>query len=131
MRTRDWLRQAEKDLAHARRDVEGGDYEWACFSAQQAAEKVVKALYQSIHIDVGGHSVSKMLRDLPAELNPVVALIEAAKELDKHYIPSRYPNFHTEGAPLDYYTEAEARRAVENARQILEFCRSKIPRDQL
>jgi len=52
MRVRDWMRQAEKDLGHARRSLDGGDYEWACFSAQQAAEKAVKALYESIHIRV-------------------------------------------------------------------------------
>ena len=26
-RAKDWMRQAEKDLSHARRDLEGGDYE--------------------------------------------------------------------------------------------------------
>ncbi len=51
-RAKDWMRQAEKDLSHARRDLEDGDYEWACFSAQQAAEKAVKALYQSLRVEV-------------------------------------------------------------------------------
>jgi HEPN domain-containing protein len=53
------------------------------------------------------------------------------KELDRHYIPSRYPNFHPEGAPMDYYTSADARRAIEGAGRIIEFCRNKIPEDQL
>jgi len=44
-RATDWLRQALRDLEHAKRSVELGDYEWACFAAQQAAEKAVKALY--------------------------------------------------------------------------------------
>jgi len=44
-RAADWLRQALRDLEHAKRSVELGDYEWACFAAQQAAEKAVKALY--------------------------------------------------------------------------------------
>ena len=43
-----------------------------------------------------------MLGDLPASLASTKELIETSKELDKHYIPTRYPNFHTEGAPLDY-----------------------------
>jgi len=131
MRTRDWFRQAEKDLQHAKRSVESEDYEWACFAAQQAAEKAVKALYQSIHVDSIGHSISRMIGDLPASLEPPEDLVEWAKELDKHYVPSRYPNFHPEGAPLDYYTAREARRAVEGAQMIIEFCRSKIPEDQL
>jgi len=131
MRTKDWFRQAQKDLQHARKSVHAGDYEWACFASQQAAEKAVKALYQSLHVDAIGHSISRMMQDLPASVKPAVDLVEGAKELDKHYIPSRYPNFHPEGAPLDYYTEREARRAVEEAESIVEFCRSKIPQNQL
>jgi HEPN domain-containing protein len=131
MRTKDWFRQAEKDLQHTRRAADGGDFEWACFAAQQAAEKAVKALYQNMHVDVIGHSVSRMLQDLPSSVKPPEDLIESAKELDKHYIPSRYPNFHPEGAPLDYYTEREARGAFGGAERIIEFCRSKIPEDQL
>ncbi len=46
-RTKDWLDQAQWDLKHAENDVTGGYYEWACFSAQQAAEKALKAVYQS------------------------------------------------------------------------------------
>lgn len=50
-RARDWLDQALRDLNHARSDLDGEYYEWACFSAQQAAEKAVKALYQAVGID--------------------------------------------------------------------------------
>ena len=68
---------------------------------------------------------------LPEELKPSEDLINAAKELDRHYIPTRYPNFHPEGAPMDYYTGNDAKRAVENARRIIEFRRDKIPKDRL
>ncbi len=131
MRTKDWFRQAEKDQQHAKRSADSADYEWACFAAQQAAEKAVKALYQSIHIDSIGHSISRMLSDLPISMTPQRELIERGKELDKHYIPARYPNSHPEGAPMDYYTQNEARRALEGAEIVIEFCRSKIPQDQL
>jgi HEPN domain-containing protein len=47
-RAADWLRQAERDLEHAHHALEDGDYEWAAFAAQQAAEKAVKALYQRL-----------------------------------------------------------------------------------
>lgn len=131
MRTKDWFRQAKKDLEHAKMSVNAGDFEWACFASQQAAEKAVKALYQSLHIDAIGHSLSRMLQDLPAAFKPREEIIVIAKELDKHYIPSRYPNFHPEGAPMDYYTEPEASRAVGGAEKIIEYCRSKIPEDEL
>jgi len=41
-RSRDWFRQAEADLRHARHAAEDEDFEWAAFAAQQAAEKALK-----------------------------------------------------------------------------------------
>jgi HEPN domain-containing protein len=40
-RWKDWLAQAERDLEHVQMDIEKGFYEWACFSAEQAAEKAL------------------------------------------------------------------------------------------
>ena len=37
----DWLRQAKRDVAHARRAAKDGHYEWSCFAAQQGAEKAL------------------------------------------------------------------------------------------
>jgi HEPN domain-containing protein len=43
-RSKDWIRQAQRDLTHARNALEDGDFEWSCFACQQAAEKAVKAV---------------------------------------------------------------------------------------
>ncbi|MEM3019574.1 MAG: HEPN domain-containing protein [Candidatus Bathyarchaeia archaeon] len=125
-RARDWLKQSLKDYGHAKRSLEMGDYEWACFASHQAAEKAVKALYQAIGVEVWGHSVSRMLENLPEDLRPPRELIEGAKELDRHYVSSRCPNFHPEGAPLDYYTKTDGERAVKCTGEIIEFIRNKI-----
>ncbi|MGC8662101.1 MAG: HEPN domain-containing protein [Nitrososphaeria archaeon] len=123
-RANDWLKQAIKDLEHARRSLKFGDYEWACFAAQQASEKAVKALFQKLGIEVWGHSVYRLLDSLPDRAD--TGLIDMAKELDKSYIASRYPNSHPEGSPMDYYTEEEARRLVGYAEKIIEYVKSKI-----
>ena len=47
-RSRDWLVQAERDLEQASDSRDAARHEWACFAAQQAAEKAVKALHLSV-----------------------------------------------------------------------------------
>jgi len=42
-----WSRQAEKDLKASKNSLKSGDYEWACFQAQQAAEKALKSILYS------------------------------------------------------------------------------------
>lgn len=125
-RAEDWLRQSRRDLEHARDTLADGVYEWAAFAAQQAAEKAVKAVYQGLGAEARGHSVSQLLVALPAVARPPDELIEAAKELDKHYIGPRYPNSYPEGAPMDFYTQAEARRALDAADRIVEHCQRHL-----
>lgn len=121
-RSQDWMNQAEGDLLHAKSDVQGGYYDWACFSAQQAAEKAVKAVFQRMGAEAWGHSVADLLQEL-AERHAVPGrLRDEALELDKAYIPTRYPNAHPTGAPRTRYTKAEAVRLIDYAGQILEFC---------
>jgi HEPN domain-containing protein len=47
-RSTDWIDQAEGDLEHAKHDLKSGFCNWACFSAQQSAEKAVKAVLQKL-----------------------------------------------------------------------------------
>jgi HEPN domain-containing protein len=49
--------------------------------------------------------VTGLLENLPGEMRPSEDLMDAAKELDKAYIPTRYPNAHPQGAPYEYYTK--------------------------
>jgi HEPN domain-containing protein len=125
-RHEDWMRQANKDLEHARRSSDVGDYEWACFAAQQSGEKAVKAVYQKIGADAWGHTITGLLQRLPTHMQPPPELLDYARELDKCYIPPRYPNAHPAGAPMDYYTKAEAERAIEHAERIIRFCESHL-----
>ena len=125
-RSKDWLAQALRDLEKANMDLKWGYYEWACFTAQQSAEKAVKGLFQHIHADAWGHSVSELLKELPDKLRPAEELIEDAIVLDRCYIPTRYPNGFDRGIPKDYFTKHDAEGACESAKKIVEFCKSKI-----
>lgn len=129
-RYQDWMRQAQRDLNHAKRSLESGDYEWACFSAQQSAEKAVKALFLKANQNAWGHSVAALLQQLPPSWQADAALLDAAKELDRHYIPPRYPDSHPQGAPYEYYTRADAERAIAHTTKILTFCADLLARPQ-
>lgn len=122
----DWLRQAEADLRHAHHSLESGDHEWACFAAQQGAEKAVKAVIQALGGEAWGHSVTVLLGGLSERYAVSTELVDAGKRLDKHYIPTRYPNGFDVGAPTDYYTREEAEHAIADGARILEFCRGAL-----
>jgi len=126
-RFNDWFRQAKRDLSHAREDVKSGFYEWACFSAQQAAEKAIKAVYQHLHAEAWGHSVKKLLESLPKKISCTADLIESGAALDKYYIPTRYPNGFDIGTPEDYYSKKDAEEAVSHAERVIRFCENHLP----
>ncbi len=100
-RSADWSSQAHSDLEYARHALEGGFYEWVCFSSQQAAEKAAKAVFQKMGGEAWGRSVSDLLQALAEEHEVPEDLIDAALELDKAYIPTRYPDAHQSGVPTE------------------------------
>jgi HEPN domain-containing protein len=121
-RHEDWLKQGRRNVEHAHRAMEDGDYDWACFASQQGGEKAIKAVFLKAGGIAWSHSVTPLLESLPESMAPGTGLIDAAKELDRHYIPARYPNAHPQGAPYEYYTRGEAERAIGYAKRIIEFC---------
>lgn len=125
-RSQDWMDEAVGDLEHARSDREQGFYNWACFSAQQAAEKAVKAVFQKIGGEAWGHSIYDLLQALAQHWSVSSELVDQALELDKAYIPTRYPNAHPSGSPRQRYTEREAARLIGYAEAIVEFCASLL-----
>lgn len=94
-----WLRAARETLRSAHGDMERGDYNWACFKVQQAAEQGVEGLLHGIGVSAYGHSVSRLLGILSQHIPVPPEIVEAAKRLDKLYIPTRYPNAWHGGCP--------------------------------
>ena len=123
-RSKDWFDEANGDLEHARNDLQGGFYNWACFSSQQAAEKAIKAVFQKMGAEAWGHSVTDLLRELGKTYDITEELLNHALELDKAYIPTRYPNAHPSGSPRTRYTREEGRRHIAYAERIVNLCSS-------
>jgi len=123
-RSRDWFDQAVRDLEQAEDSQRAGRHEWACFAAQQAAEKAVKALHLHLGQEAWGHVVARLMSELPG---PVPQdLIEKGRVLDNFYIPTRYANSHPAGAPFEHYGPLQSSEAIQYAREILEFVRVQM-----
>jgi len=125
-RSQDWLTQARRDLAQAEDSRRAERHEWACFAAQQAAEKAVKALHLACGQEAWGHVIAKLLRELPDTISVPPVLVEKGRVLDNFYIPSRYPNSHPEGAPGEHYGPLQSEQAVQYAGEIIAFIDSQV-----
>ena len=127
-RSRDWYEQSRRDLDLARQAKQHSSHEWACFAAQQAAEKAVKAVILSRGGQPWGHSVLALVTSLPSEMIVPTEVVDAARELDKLYVPTRYPNGFDQGKPGDYFTDKDASRAIEQATIVLDYSERHLPR---
>jgi HEPN domain-containing protein len=116
-----WFRQANYDLKASAWNIEGGFYDTACFLAQQGAEKSAKSLlyYQGFRKKaLFTHSVVDLIESLSSKNPEFLALQESARELDLHYIPSRYPNGLPSGFPHRFYSLQTAENALAAAEKI-------------
>lgn len=120
-RARDWFSQAVRDLEQAKDSQKAGRHEWACFAAQQAAEKAVKALHLHLGQEAWGHVIAKLLQELPEAIQIPQDLLEKARVLDNFYIPARYPNSHPQGAPFEHYGSLQSEAAINYASEIIDF----------
>lgn len=125
-RWKDWYEQGIRDLERAKLDLESKYYEWACFTAQQAAEKVIKSLGMNLGLTIWGHSLTEMLNIISAKITVPEEIKEKAQLLDLFYISTRYPNGFPSGKPADYFSRPKAEEALDAAGTIIGFYKSNI-----
>lgn len=123
-----WLRQAEHDLKVAEGHQDQGNYSDACFMAEQASQKTLKAFLtaqgrRSIPI----HSVAQLAEQC-ARVDPdFTKHISPGRILDQYYIPTRYPDALAPPAvPFESYTQEQSERAVETAKAIISLVAQKL-----
>ena len=123
-----WLSEAEWDLETARILLENRRYNAACFYSHQAAEKAAKAMLYAVNEAPWGHSVRILLERFfeASGRERLEDMLVQARELDRHYIPSRYPNAHPAGTPHEAYDEETAARAVRAAEAIVGYAREVV-----
>lgn len=122
-----WLQAAREDLAYARHAAAGRFHAPACFHAQQAAEKAVKALhYKRGARAVLGHNVRALIEALAPRESSLDSLLDSARELDLLYVPTRYPNGLAAGTPAEAFSAAQSGRALDSADRIIAAAAGQI-----
>lgn len=117
-----WLEQARRDLDDAEFAASGTRWNLACFLAQQAAEKALKAYpYAKGAEAVWGHSVAELCHEASAQDAAFERLGSDAAALDQYYIATRDPNGLPGGIPADAYTRADGERALALCRSVIQL----------
>lgn len=124
-----WLRQAEADLRAARTSLGAGHYEWACFQAQQGAEKALKAfLYDRGYTSIITHSLKELAGECRKLEGAFADIADSARLLDMFYVPTRYPNgLGGNLAPAEFYERKDAEQCLSSSESILNTVKSFLP----
>ncbi|MEA3276733.1 MAG: HEPN domain-containing protein [Pseudomonadota bacterium] len=116
LRARAWRAQAVNDAAHARYSMEGGFHAQACYAAQQAVEKALKALLLHTGREASHtHSIvglRRALEEAGVEVPESVLSLAEAQDLTRLNIETRYPLGGAEEAPFELFGSEQAQRMV-------------------
>ena len=125
-RAGDWLRQAEVELSWTKDSIESEHWSAVCFSAQQIAEKSLKAI--ALHrgaSEIRSHSLVTIARELEIDGE----LERLSRRLDAYYISTRYPDAFSEGSPFEYFDREQAEEAIRFAQAFLDRARAEVSVD--
>ncbi|MFQ6089410.1 MAG: HEPN domain-containing protein [Candidatus Methanofastidiosia archaeon] len=127
-----WFKQAERTLETAKWNLKGGFYEEACFLSQQAAEKSLKAyLYSKGKRVLMTHSNLELVRGCMKFSKDFLDLVDYCRSLDRHYLPTRYPNAIPGGAPYEIYTEQDSKESITQAKKILKIVKMLLKEENV
>src|SRR3989304_511041 len=122
-----WLSQAQHDLSDAEFNAGAGRHALACFLCHQSAEKAVTGYLISKGAErVWGHALADLCEDAMALDTSFDLIKTVAVLLDKFYLDTRYPSGLPGGIPAEAYDQHDSSRAIEVARDVLEFVRQRI-----
>ena len=117
-----WLEEADTDLAAAAELPENGPHARSAFFSQQAAEKSLKALYMFVY----GKALPKTydVGKLAGDLGAPAALVSAAEPMTADYMASHYPD----AAPAvgSTYTAQLAQSRLDDARAVVEWNQGQV-----
>lgn len=127
---RDWFAQAEFDIKLAKMAQDTGSHGWACFAAQQSAEKAVTSLHLFLGRKAWGRIAAQLMLELPT--TPPEDLVTRAMALDNLHSSTRFSNIQQDEALNDHLGPSHSMEALNHAREILAFVHAEMTgRDKL
>jgi HEPN domain-containing protein len=123
-----WIDQAERDLEVAHHLAAHAFHEWACFTAQQSAEKAIKAVRLLLGTPIETikkHEMMELLAEIPTLHPRPDPQLMRADLLDAHVQGARYPGYRGRGpdAPCKTYKAVDSAGAIMAAEAVLAFCK--------
>ena len=117
------LKQADRDLENARKNLTIQAYEVAAFLGQQAVEKYLKGAWVVTKRQPAPHTHA--LTELGDSLGVPADLRRHLADLTSDYTVRRYPDA-ANAVPYELYDELTARTKVENAEAVITWLRRTI-----
>ncbi len=118
--TKDWIKQALKDLEAAKALLNSEIYYASAFFSQQAAEKALKALAIELGLIPLGHSLLRILNMISDEIEVPEEIFKASRKLTPLYTLTRYPD-SANAPPAEIFDEKDAEEALKAADKVLEW----------
>jgi HEPN domain-containing protein len=124
---RNWFTQAGAEYEDALGLEKRKRFYLALFLYQQAAEKALKAfLFSKGEEELFTHSVKDLL-DIAAAYDKDFEEVKSAKDLDRYYIPTRYPNGLAGNVPAEFFDKPEECESAQRlTNRVIELVKNKI-----
>lgn len=122
-----WFTQAYAEFSDALDLEKRCRFYLSLFLYQQAAEKALKAfLFSQGEEELFTHSVKELI-DIAISYDKAFEGIKLAKDLDRYYIPTRYPNGLAGNVPSEFFDNPEECEAAQVlAKSVIELVERKI-----
>lgn len=121
-----WLRQAQYDLRAADWNEQGGFYGPACFLAQQAAAKALRAFLFIYKEDAREtRSVVDLLDRAITYEEGFRSFVGTSTSIDIYYKTSRFPDALPGGIPAEVMTIKDSKDAIQQATGIIALVEKK------
>ncbi len=126
---RDWLKEAEADLKHAKDCLKLESFNWACFVAQQSTEKALKAFIMAFSRKSPSrtHDLTKLYNEAKGKLKLPYEITELLGELSSYYTLARYPNAGLT-RPSVGISKTQTERAIAMSEKVLRAVKNAFKR---